>query len=278
MHQFLSFASARVIHGSMRPVLHAAALTTWLVACAHGEELAVDPAAPAEQAPAFVVSAADMARAEHDLLAGRALAAQGKHGEALPLFEAATRLYPTWAIAHLEEASCRMVLNQEQATIERPLQRALALAPSNPRVHYALGLYHESFGREAAARQAYREALSYRGSYPDALYRLALLDEISGDLAAARDGFDRAYTLNPDNTAAGLGAARLAERAGDLGRAEQVLQQMADRFPDNLSLRAKLADLYERSGQTARAKKLRDAIARQERPDRELRPLKPSRR
>ncbi|MFH1810255.1 MAG: tetratricopeptide repeat protein [Pseudomonadota bacterium] len=262
----------------MRVALTLALLVALALACAHGGDEQTAP--PVESAPTKVPpsSPEDMATAEEKLLAGRTLAAEGKHGQALPYFEAATALYPGWAIAHLEEASCRMVLNQDEAAIARPLEKARQLAPSNPRVHYALGLFHENFGREAAARKAYRAALSYRSSYPDALYRLALLEEISGALKPAREAFDRAYSLNPDNTAAGLGAARLAERQGDIEHAERTLELMARRFPDNLSFRQQLADLYERSGQGGKAKKLRAEIAREARPARELRPLKPSRR
>jgi len=244
------------------------------------------PASVASSAPAVdsptaspLLTSEQAERARSEFALGQELAGAGRHAEALSHFVAAAESYPAWALAHLEEARCRMILNQSEAEIRPALERALALAPDNPRVHFALGRFHENFGRDGAARAAYRRALALRGSYPEALYQLALLEELAGARSEARALFERAFKLDQANIGAALGAARLAEAAGDVAAAEAPLTRLIEREPDNMGHRQKLADLYRRTGQIKKAKKLQAWIdAQADERQRRMRPLKPSRR
>ncbi|MBN2360306.1 MAG: tetratricopeptide repeat protein [Deltaproteobacteria bacterium] len=257
---------------------------TWLVACAGAPPPVPGPAGAAETAvpgpaPAAALTAerAELARVEFGR--GQELAGAGRHSEALPHFVLAAQSYPDWALAHLEEARCRMILAQPEAEIRPALDRALALAPGNPRVHFAFGRFHENFGRRDDACTAYRRALALRSSFPEALYQLALLEEEAGAQREARALFERAFALDRRNVGAALGAARLAEAGGDVDAAELMLKRVIARDPDNMGHRQKLVDLYRRSGQLKKAKKLQAWIERQEGArQRRMRPLKPSRR
>lgn len=220
-----------------------------------------------------------MERAQKAFVRGTALVGEGQHEQALPYFVAAAQDYPTWALAHLEEARCRMVLNQGEGVIWPALSRAHQLAPSNPRILYVLGLFHESYGRDAAARRAYRQALELRRSYPDALYRLALLQELSADLPTAYDLFEEAFALDQNHLGAALGAVRLAQQLGKTHRAEKLLRVLIRRYPDNIGYKKQLVAVFSESGQDIKARRLQAKIDRQmAETQRDLRPLRPSRR
>jgi len=251
---------------------------TAVAACAAAPQPSPD-VPPRSRPAALVPDAAVIAKAEQDFSSGRELATEGRHLEALPHFEAAARRYPSWALAHLEEARCRMVLNQSEAEIRPPLERALELVPTNPRIHHVWGLFHESYGRDAEARQAYRRAIALRSTYADALYRLALLEELGGAKRQARGLFERAFASDPENIGSALGAARLAEEMGDGVHAEKLLRQLIRQHPENLGYKRQLASLFTRNGKHRKARRLQAAIKRDEDlRQRKLRPLKPSRR
>lgn len=112
----------------------------------------------------------------------------GKHGKAVPVLEAAVRLEPNnamvWvnlAAAHLGKLPFATVEQQDKAIVA--FERALALNPITPHVHYNLGLIYLERNDSAQAAAHFRAALDVDPFDADARHWLEQIGQ-----AAAADG------------------------------------------------------------------------------------------
>jgi tetratricopeptide (TPR) repeat protein len=151
---------------------------------------------PAGEAPIPVIP--QPTESADDLLTrGKALKAQKKYAEAIPVFERATHLAPTsfeaWAnlALALNETGCRG--DDLQA-----YSRALALDDKQAWVWYNMGNALGGLKRYQEALAAYERALALYPNYQDALSNKGLVLGSLGRYEEALAAYDQALALNPN--------------------------------------------------------------------------------
>lgn len=151
---------------------------------------------------------------------GGAYILQAKWNKAVRVLSRAAELHPDnvmiWinlGAAHLG----RLELSgpQQQARAIRAYERALAIDPQAPNVHYHLGLIHKDRGDIEQATVAFERALVVNPSDADARYWLAWLDRQRQARAAA--GFEPPADHPAANDTTGHTDGSVADHAGDRG-------------------------------------------------------------
>jgi Flp pilus assembly protein TadD/4-amino-4-deoxy-L-arabinose transferase-like glycosyltransferase len=159
------------------------------------------------------------------------------------------------------------------------LGQSARLDPSNPEVHYDLGLVQRNLGRWAEAEAAYREAIRLRAGHVDAINNLAYLLELQGGAEEAVELYRTAIRLAPDYVQPRINLARLlatnerlldgaaarlhAERARELaGETDAILEVLADahaaegRILEAVKIAGRLRERFLREGRTEQAERL----------------------
>ncbi|HXY42544.1 MAG TPA: tetratricopeptide repeat protein [Vicinamibacteria bacterium] len=143
---------------------------------------------------------------------------QGRHAEAIPLF-----------------------------------QQALARDPGDAMVHNSYGSALAATGRLSEATAEYRRATALSPDYPDAHNNLASALVQQGDRAAATLEFEKALSLKPDFPEAHAGLGGVLAQAGRLPEAIVHLQRAVELSPDNGGLRTNLSLALSLAGRPAEA-------------------------
>jgi predicted Zn-dependent protease len=234
---------------------------------APGEAPLVTPAPappPAQPSPEVLVARARTLRAEGDVAGAQAR------------LEVALLVAPGHDDARIELADLLVADGRELSRAEALL--AGVTAPLTPRLHLVGARLAEARGDDARAAAEYALALDGEDD-PDARLRRALALERLGQLEEATAELERVRAARPGDL---VTRARLAERyeaAGRLAEAEGELRSLAEEDAARAAGWERLARFYERIGRErdarAAAGRARTAAAR---PERELRPLLPSRR
>lgn len=112
---------------------------------------------------------------------------QGRHDEALPLFERARGLGPLRADLH-NNLGTAYLRQRRYADAERALRRAAELDASAS-VYFNLGGALEGLGREAEAIEAWQTAVAMDPNHAKPYYRLAALFERRGQKAQAAQAY-----------------------------------------------------------------------------------------
>ena len=126
-----------------------------------------------------------IAAPETRLVLARALQAEQQFDEAEQAFAEALRLRPDYVDANNELAQLMWMRTGDRDTALKPLERAVASAPGNPGLAYALAMAQEFTGQKEAARATAEQALARS---PQDRRLLSLAVELScklGDAAAA---------------------------------------------------------------------------------------------
>jgi tetratricopeptide (TPR) repeat protein len=182
-------------------------------------------------------------------------------------------------MAHLYWAIAETTLSPDSDAGLAAFERALALAPDNPRINYSFGLALERRKRWAEAAVAFARALALRPGIKEGCFHLGLALESSGQPEAALAAFEQALDRDPDHVGALAAAAALYERAERFADAEAALRRIARLQPEVAYHRYRLARFYERIGEADKARRALDrADGVEPLPERRMRPLKPSRR
>ncbi len=121
-----------------------------------------------------------------ELNAGKALAKQGKHQEALAHFEPASKAQPNRADIQVSLGNAYLNLGRT-AQAEVHLNKARTLKPGDPHVLSQLGLVHLIRGDAAGAADLYRQASKGDPNQPETLNNLAWILATSKD-ATLRNG------------------------------------------------------------------------------------------
>lgn len=116
---------------------------------------------------------------------------------------------------------------------QRHFERAIGLAPNDPRLWNSFGRLLRRAGDHEAALEAYDRALAISPDFADALFNRALLLRMSGRLDEARAGFRAAIALNPDNPSFWNGLADVEKSAGDLAGAASAYDRALAVRPDD---------------------------------------------
>lgn len=202
----------------------------------------------------------------------QALEEQGDDVGAVFVLEQAVKADPAWAMGRVELG--RLELKQGAAdTALHQLDIARSLAPENPRAHYLFALAAQESGFHNQSRRALEVALVLRQGYADAQMRLATMLVAEGDFRAAATELEHFLQKHPDANGARLQLADALERSGDKGGAERELRALLRLPALKVIAGRRLLSLLESQGKTAEAAALRSLV---ERPQRQLRELKPS--
>jgi predicted Zn-dependent protease len=222
------------------------------------------PAAPAQPRPDVLVARARVLRAEGDVAGAQAR------------LELALVVAPGDTDARVELADLLVADGRELSRAEELL--AGVAGPPSPRLHLVAARLAEARGDDGRAAAEYALALADEDD-PDARLRRALALERLGRLDEATAELERVRAARPGDVVARALLAERYEAAGRLDAAETELRALAEADPERAAGWERLARFYQRIGRQkdarAAAGRARTAAAR---PERELRPLLPSRR
>ncbi|HVO11363.1 MAG TPA: tetratricopeptide repeat protein [Vicinamibacteria bacterium] len=152
----------------------------------------------------------------------------------------------------IDDASDAM--NQGRHKDAIPLfQQALATDPDDATVHNSYGSALAATGRLAEATAEYRRATALSPDYPDAHNNLASALVQQGKPAAAIGEFERALSLKPDFPEAHAGLGGVLAHEGRLAQAIPHLQKAVELSPQNGSLRTNLCLALSLAGRPAEA-------------------------
>jgi len=142
-----------------------------------------------------------------------------------------------------------------QGNAELLFREALAKAPSEPRLHYDLGLVLDQAGRRDEARRAFATALSHDPRFGPARVALGICLNEAGDADGALREWalaERRGSLGP--RALHARAAILVQR-GDLDAAIEDYRRAVRMQPENARMRTELALLYLHRGLRTQAER-----------------------
>lgn len=127
---------------------------------------------------------------------GTALAARGRHADAIEQYGRAIEIRPGYALAHnnLGEVLAR-VGRLDEAVVH--YREALRLQPGFAWAHNNLGAAFQAQGRLDDAAAAFREALRLAPAYAEAHNNLGVVLALRGEPAAALEQFEAALRLRP---------------------------------------------------------------------------------
>jgi len=146
-------------------------------------------------------------------------------------------------------------LDQQGADGLPSLERARAMAPTDPQVNYLLGLHWRLAGDLAAAYAAFLRAYWAAPDNPALAAELGLTLRERGNLAQAAEWLRIAVNLEPDQSqwTELLGAFYAETGFGLENNGLAFLEAARERTPDNASLRASLGWVLYRLGRMERA-------------------------
>ena len=128
---------------------------------------------------------------------GVVLASRGEDSAAVLKFEDAIGLDASNAYAHYYLGLVRLQEFADAGRAVESLERASALAPTEPEIHYQLGLAYAALERDAEARDAYAAATTLLPTHARALHRLGQADERDGEVRDAIDRYTQAIYADP---------------------------------------------------------------------------------
>jgi len=162
--------------------------------------------------------------------------------QAIAAYEQAVALDPTFAVAWARLAQAQAILHANSTptpagaeAARRAAEQALAIAPTRPEGHQALGVYYNLILRDnARALSEDSIALALDPNNTDLLRALARVERVLGRSQVARGHLERAARLDPRSgaTARSLGDLLLYTR--DYPGAEQALDRALELQPPEL--------------------------------------------
>lgn len=156
---------------------------------------------------------------------GNRLYFEGKHMQALPIYEEAARLDPDNLQVHYRLGSVYSSVERYDAAINE-LEKAVALQPNFPEAYMELGLVHRRRGDYVLAEQKLREAIALRPQYEDALAALGGLYRRQGRYTEALGQYQAAFIVDDSSSYAAGNIAGLAWFLGQPDLAFQFFQKV----------------------------------------------------
>ena len=141
-------------------------------------------------------------------------------------------------------------------------EQALTLAPSEPKVLFALGNTAKALGMAKPAEAFFRQVLALEPGRIEALVNLANLLRAYGDAEAARQLLEPALAREPENAELWLALGSALRDLEDAEGAEAAYRTSLEFTPGSAAALANLADMLADKGQRAAALKLYDRALR----------------
>jgi tetratricopeptide (TPR) repeat protein len=157
-----------------------------------------------------------------------ALALSGQPGESgavIRHYEAAVRLFPSYAPAHNNLGRALLGIGQIDRALKE-IEEATRLAPGNANAFYNLGVAWDAKGDTERALRAYDETLRIDPSYGNAWNNRGVLLERKGDLAGALDSFRQAVQLRADAVPYLRNLAYLLYESGRTAEADALYREL----------------------------------------------------
>ncbi len=181
------------------------------------------------------------------------LLAQRQYQDAAAELEAAVRINPDEAMAHLLLGRAYQNSNRTLQAIEQ-FRTVLRIGPNTPLAHYHLGFAYASLGRNAEAISEYEKEVARVPDNAEVQYQFGRTPLDSGESKAAIAHLQRAVYLDPGNPnpAYDLGKALLSQGATEAG--VQALQRAIALNPADPSPHFLLARALAKLGQAEASK------------------------
>ena len=173
---------------------------------------------------------------------------EGRIADARQRYEAAIRLAPHLARAHLNLGNIRMLMGDLEGAKDAYTD-ALALNPDYAAAHYNLGNAYARSGRGETAVAAYHKALALKPDFADAAVALGCVLEDLGQLDAAVAGYRRALEMNRDHAEAHSNLANVLKDLGQFEDAKASYQRALEIKPDFVDAHYNLGVVLQHLGQ-----------------------------
>lgn len=128
------------------------------------------------------------------------------------------------------------------------IERAIALAPSEPSFHANLGVALSGLGRNEQARAALEESLALDANQPRTLSNLGSVLRVLGRLDDAREVYESATKLDPSFAEAWSNFGNVLSDLEDIPAAEQALRKALTLQPDYAAAHNNLGTVERRLG------------------------------
>ena len=182
---------------------------------------------------------------------GNAIEESGQLELAMERYEAAIRLAPNLARAHMNRGNIRLALNDLEGALGA-YTTAITLDPDYAAGHYNVGHAYLRLKQHEAARAAYEKAIALKPDFADAHVALGFVLEEQSEFESAIKCYRRALEIAPN----------YAQVYGNLGNAFQAngrLEEAAANYRKALQIDPQLTELHIKLGQILRVQDKRDA-------------------
>lgn len=134
-----------------------------------------------------------------------------------------------------------------------PMQKAVALSPSNAEAHNILGIILYDLGRPAEAEASYQQALQIRPDYAEAYSNLGNTLKGMGRLAEAEASYRQALQIKPDYAVAHYNLGNILMDMSQLAEAEASYRRVLQIKPDYAVAHNNLGFTLQKMGRLAEA-------------------------
>ena len=159
-------------------------------------------------------------------------------------------------VAAAQEASTRGVRLLQQGRAREALallQQAAESDPTNPKIHYNVGVAHARLRQFASAIEAFGRAVELAPQQPDAHFALAVVMEIEHRQAAAAAHFVRAAVLAPERAEYHFRLGKVRRTIGQVEKALAALEKAVELDSTHLAAHYLRADLLAASNRPEEA-------------------------
>jgi len=175
---------------------------------------------------------------------GNALESAGKIDEAMQCYEAASRLTPNLARAHLNRGNIYLLQGNTDGAVDA-YRTAILKDPDYPSAHFNLGNAYLQSGDPKQAQAAYEKAIDLKPDFTDAYVALGCAREDLGDLDKAVESYERALELNPDYAEVHSNLGNTLKALGRTGAAIACFRRAIDINPDCFQALVGLTDALQ---------------------------------
>ena len=172
------------------------------------------------------------AGALHLIEEGNAIEESGQLDEAMRCYNAAIRLSPDLARAHMNRGNILLARGEAEEALNA-YQRALDVEPDYAAAHYNSGNAHAHLNHHDAACSAYEKAIQLKPDFTDALVALGCTLEELGRSDEAAANYRKALEISPDYVEVHCNLGRVLLAPGRQEEAIACFQRSLELQPDN---------------------------------------------